>query len=262
MTIIDTHTHFHDPQAAGDLLWPSPGDAHYRTCLPATYRAEVGTRPVVAIETSPRRKDDLRLMRLAASDPLICAYVSNLQPLEPGFEARLTEAKQDAKWRGLRLRPIAAFDLAAPGLLAALDRLDGHGHVELGLQHADSLAALRALCLALPHIRFVLTHCARPAQAGAGSYDYRPFEGLENLYVKLSPPKEEDMAQAPVRVQLAGHVARLVGTLSPARLMFGSNWPVAPKPAAFEGWLAGVVSDAGGEVAQVYTHTAQDLYRP
>ncbi len=261
--VIDTHTHFHDPAGSDDLLWPKPDAPYYRTCLPQNYRAEIGARPVVMVETSPRPKDDVRLMALAAQDPLILGYVSNLQPLEAGFDQRLAQAIADPKWRGIRLRPIAHFDLTAPPLISALDRLDGHGHVELGVAHPDKLAVLRTLCLALPHIRFVVTHCGHPSlDAGARMYDYSQFAGLDNLYLKLSPPRIDPADRAYAQDKLAQHVGRLIAVLSSQKLMFGSNWPVAEDPLGFQSWLADTLAATGGDVAQVFAHTARKIYGP
>lgn len=262
MTIIDTHTHFHDPVTATDLQWPKPDAPYHRTCMPDTYRAEIGTRRVIAVETSPRRKDDLRLMEFAAKDPLISGYISNLQPLAPGFDHRLSDAITDPKWCGLRLRPITDFDLKSKPLIAALDRLAGYGHVELGITEPSRLGALRDLCLELPHIHFVLTHSGHPPLSARDPvFDDTLLEGLDNLFVKISPPQRGDIHDAEIRAHLADHVTHLVRRVSEERLMFGSNWPVTQYPQYFEDWLAQTLRGAQADVTQVLCHTAKSLYR-
>lgn len=237
MRLIDTHTHFHDPFWPGGIVWPKPGEAHHRPCLPETYRREVGPHPVVAVETSPRPQDDARLARLAAETPQIVAYINNLQPLAEGFADRLAASARDGKWRGIRLRPIDAFDLSSRQLRDALSRLEGLGHVELGIRHPARLEELRALCLALPGVRFVLTHAGHPRLRGAETGFGYGLLALENLHVKVSPPQGADFGDAELRTRYATHLERMCEYLPPSRFMYGSNWPVATAPARFTDWI-------------------------
>lgn len=262
MKIIDTHTHFHDPERVDDLLWPKPGDAHNRTCLPQTYRDEVGEGPVVAVETSPRRIDDVRLAEIAHGDDMVLCYVNNLQPLEDGFEQRLAIAVDDPKWRGLRLRPIEAFDLGSRELVQALSRMEGKGHVELGVRQPERLQQVRKLCRELPGVDFVLTHCGHPSlEPGAQAYGYEYLAGIENVFVKLSTPQFSDFGSPDVRARLESHVQRLRLTLPAARFMFGSNWPVSTNSAEFRDWLGSLFAAASGEAEALFRTTAEALYR-
>ncbi|MEM9522390.1 MAG: amidohydrolase family protein [Pseudomonadota bacterium] len=262
MQAIDTHAHFHDPGWPGGLIWPKPDAPCYRPCLPKTYRAEVGPNPVVAVETSPRPADDARLAGLARDDPQIVAYVSNLQPLSRGFDRRLEAAARDPKWRGVRLRPIEGYDLGSRDLIRALAPLEGLGHIELGIRHPRRLDALRQFCRALPGINVVLTHAGHPVLSGTETIsDYSRLDGLENLFVKLSPPQDNDFSDTVTRDRMRRHFVTLRDVLAPHRFVFGSNWPVCADPGPFRQWLRGLFSVSAAEAEAVMAGTARTLYR-
>ncbi len=261
MKVLDAHTHFHDPNWAGGLLWPKPGQDHHRICLPANYRAEIGAGPVVAVETSPRAIDDQRLAEIAHSDAMVLCYVNNLQPLEPGFEQRFEQAQKDPKWRGLRLRPIDAFDLAEPRLIATLARLESKGHIELGVRDPARLASFRKLALALPRVNFVLTHCGHPPLEVDGPERFDPLWDLPNVYVKLSPPQVANFSAPLVRRRLQDHIHLLRQNFGAERLMYGSNWPVCLNPRPFGDWIGAMFSNIPGEAEAIMGGTARALYR-
>ncbi|MET1416676.1 amidohydrolase family protein [Roseibium sp. HPY-6] len=262
MAFIDTHTHFHDPETVDDLLWPKPGDPWNRTCLPDNYRDEVGAGPVVAVETSPRKIDDVRLAHIANSDDMIVAYVSNLQALKPGFEARLELALKDLKWRGLRLRPIEAYELHSKVLCDALAAMSGKGHVELGLRHPGRLNEFQHLCRALPDVNFVLTHCGHPSLSEPPErVAFKVLEGLDNVIIKLSPPQFESFSSPDIRYRLQHHISLLRNMLSAEKLMYGSNWPVSIEANEFKDWLGQLFSTHSGEAEAVLGGTAKRAYR-
>jgi predicted TIM-barrel fold metal-dependent hydrolase len=258
---LDCHTHFYDPSWPGGLVWPKPDAPAHRVCLPVNYREEVGEGPVVAVETSPRPQDDARLARIAGEDPMILCYVNNLQPLAEGFEHRLARSARDPKWRGLRLRPIEAYDLTSLALGDALTRLIGLGHVEIGVRDPGRLADFAALCRSLPEVRFVLTHAGHPPLNGGAAAEFDHLDGLENLFIKLSPPQNADIDDPKTLARMEAHLTKL-RTLVPAdRLMFGSNWPVCANPSTFREWLQGVFGWDSRETRAVLGKTARDLYR-
>lgn len=230
--------------------------------MPENYRQEVGRGPVIAIEASPRQVDDERLAKIARDDDMVLAYVNNLQPLEPGFEDRLTRAIKDPKWRGLRLRPISAFDLDSAMLLNALSKLEGHGHVELGIRHPQRLGQFRKLCLALPNINFVLTHSGHPTlSAPFANFEYKLLSGLANVFVKLSPPQFADFTNAEICAGFAQHIKELQSVVSTEKLVYGSNWPVSVAPKKFKEWISTVLSNIDGDTEIVLSQTAARLYR-
>lgn len=262
MAFIDTHTHFHDPESFDDLLWPNPGDPWNRTCLPGNYREEVGAGPVVAVETSPRIIDDVRLADISHSDDMIVAYVSNLQTLKPGFEERLDLALTDRKWRGLRLRPIEAYELQSSVLCDALAIMSGKGHVELGLRHPSRVIEFKQLCNALPDVTFILTHCGHPNLADSLDESmFKVLEDLDNVFVKLSPPQFDCFGSPDVRNRLQQHIGLLRDMYSGERLMYGSNWPVSEEANEFKDWLGQLFSNRSGDAEAVLGGTAARAYR-
>src|SRR5689334_25281079 len=75
LTVIDTHTHFYDPNRPQGVPWPPRDDKLlYRTVLPKEYRAQPVPRPVtgtVVVEASPWVEDTQWVLDLAAKAPCI-----------------------------------------------------------------------------------------------------------------------------------------------------------------------------------------------
>lgn len=260
--IIDTHAHFHDLEWPDGLIWPRPTAQHYRTCLPGDYEYELGRRSVVAIETSTRPVDDLRLAEVARNSDVVVSYVNNMQPLDKGFSQRLERAKTDPKWSGIRLRPIDGYDLKSNELINALAQLEGSGHVELGIRDLFRLEQVNQLCLSLPNVNFVLTHCGHPSFAKQPMmYEYNQLQNLNNLFIKLSTPQDTDICEQGVQEVLLSHIKMLNRILGPERLMFGSNWPGSKNSEQFQEWVSKIFSYNEDHHHAIFCKTAMMLYQ-
>src|SRR5262245_36008377 len=87
--IIDTHTHFYDPERPEGIPWPGKDDkALYRRMLPDDYfklSAPLGVTGTVVVEASPRLEDNQWLLDLAEKDPRVKGIVGNLTPGGEGY---------------------------------------------------------------------------------------------------------------------------------------------------------------------------------
>ena len=105
--------------------------------MPEDYPTIAGqpSTPVVLVETGGRPVDDERLFGLAAQEERVLGVIANLQVNEEGFAQRLAHRLGNKTFKGVRLRPIEAFDLSSPALLRSLDLLSGHDLLmELGVK--------------------------------------------------------------------------------------------------------------------------------
>ena len=93
MPIIDTHIHFYDPRRKEGIPWPPSTDTVlYKPVLPplfASTATPVGVTGAVVIEASPRLEDNQWVLDLVKGNPLIVAYVANIEAGTPEFRESL-----------------------------------------------------------------------------------------------------------------------------------------------------------------------------
>jgi L-fuconolactonase len=110
--IIDTHIHLFDqtrPQGA-----PYTGNPeNTEPALPQTYRklAPAGIVGAIEIEASPWVEDNLWVLEVEATDPVMVGYVGNLQPEKPEFAEYLDRYHRNPLFRGIRYGNIWGYSL-------------------------------------------------------------------------------------------------------------------------------------------------------
>ncbi|TCO48847.1 amidohydrolase family protein [Actinocrispum wychmicini] len=122
---------------------------------------------------------------------------------------------------------------------------------------------------AFPDSPFVLDHCAKPPIASGSMEPWasaiRSLAGFENVTCKLSGlVTEADWTQWTVR-DLRRYVDVVLESFGPARLMFGSDWPVCLLAASYPEVL-GAVEELTADLtvderARVFGDTAAEVYR-
>ncbi|GAB5458331.1 MAG: amidohydrolase family protein [Henriciella sp.] len=248
--MLDTHVHFYDPNWPGGIQWPSPSKSYYGPRLPQDYtdfQGKGGVTEVIAIETSPLARDDQHLQNLARTSNLIAGYVANLQPAEKGFARRLTQFRQDPKFKGIRLRPIEKIDLKDPLLIEALDALsDTNLTLELGAKTTARLHDIATLATNLPGVKLVLTHGGHPAIGNPGPRVNwtRAMEAIgqrSNTYLKITPllpfvngSKDRHLDGDHLRDLCAPYFQVYAASFGSDRLILGSNWPVSEQLGSFQ----------------------------
>ena len=104
-----------------------------------------------------------------------------------------------------------------------------------------TLHLARDLAQACPDMTFVLDHCGTPDIAG-GDWDVWP-EGLRdvaacpNVNVKLSGISAYTAPGTASLDSLRPWIDHVVETFTPARMVWGSDWPVANLGLGMDGWL-------------------------
>jgi L-fuconolactonase len=254
--LVDAHTHFYDPSRPQGVPWPPPTDMLlHRTVLPEHYRplaAAEGIVGTIVVEASPWVEDNQWLLDLAREEPIILGIVGRLDPLDAEFPALLARFSKDPLFRGIRIGGGTLKGHAAkPGMLDALRRL-AEANLSLDLNGGpDFLPAVAQVAEAVPDLRIVIDHCGGPGDpAGTNLDDWRA--GIRkaasgtNVFCKISGLPEQTKSQlgeAPLDVAYYRPILDSVwDAFGEDRVLFGSNWPVSDRGAAFPG-VVRLVSD-------------------
>lgn len=122
---------------------------------------------------------------------------------------------------------------------------------------------------AFPDGQFVLDHCAKPPIASGDlepwASDIRALAAFENVTCKLSGlVTEADWAKWTVQ-DLRPYVDVVLEAFGPARLMFGSDWPVCLLAGEYQDVLTAAeeltASLSVAEQARIFGDTAAEVYR-
>jgi len=279
LAVVDTHVHAWDT-GRRDHPWLDGEPALPRRFLPADLDSGgVHVDAVVLVEAAcrPGQADDETawLLDLAREDPRVRGVVAALS-LEGGAAVevgrRIDELAAEPLVVGVRRlleHEPAGFAVLA-GLVAGTRLLAGTGLVSDLCVRADQLAEVTTLAAACPEVTFVLDHLGKPGiAAGAGrpaeqwASDLARLASLPNVVCKLSGLTRQ-AAPGATADELIAHLRYAVDCFSPARCLFGSDWPVASATATYRGWYETVraaVSDLdAGEQAGIMQGNAGRVY--
>lgn len=245
--IIDTHTHFYDPNRVQGVPWPSPDDAIlYRPVYPAEFQKLArphGVTSTVVVEASPWVEDNAWILELAAHDPFLIGLVGHLKPGQPEFAADLNHFTGNRRFRGIRT---GGWDIRlAPQdsqYLHDLERLADHALALDVLIGPEQLPQVAALAARLPNLRIIINHCANvridgktpPAEWQAG---LEALAGRANVYMKVSGLVEgtgRSDGTAPDDTAFYQPTLDIIwNCFGRDRVIFGSNWPVSARFASY-----------------------------
>jgi L-fuconolactonase len=242
---IDAHQHFwrYDPV---ELTWIDDSMAALRRdFLPEQLAPELaasGVERCVAVQARSTPAETDFLLALAERHPIVSAVVGWVDLLAPDLEARLDALARRPKLAGFRHIAQAEPDdfLARPEVVGGVAALAGRGFAFDLLVIPRQLPAAIALARALPEQRFVLDHLAKPPirerarEPWAGRL--RELAALPNVSCKLSGMVTEANWQAWRPEDLAPYFEVALEAFGPARLMFGSDWPVCLVASGYARW--------------------------
>lgn len=277
--IVDTHTHFYDPQRPQGVPWPGRDDkALYRRVLPEHFEAfakPLGVTGTVVVEASPWVEDNQWVLDLAEKDTFILGLVGNLTPGTPEFAGHLKRFAANPLFRGIRVNagPLKVglenveFLADIKRLLDADLELDINGGPEL-LPLVDRLASQ------LPELRIVINHLANVKIDGP-RIDPEWLRGLKaaaahpQVFLKVSALVESaarDGRKVPREPEYYRPILESAWTaFGKDRLIYGSNWPVSDPAADYVTVLKIVTTffeDKGGDAASLFfAKNAKGAYR-
>ncbi|WP_061168879.1 amidohydrolase family protein [Caballeronia hypogeia] len=246
---IDAHQHYWDP-ARGDYGWLTPEmKPLYRLFGSddlAPLRQATGVQRTVVVQAAPTVEETRYLLDLARGDDSIAGVVGWV-PLDSIDAVKIIdELAREPKFKAVRPMlqdlPDDSWIEHAP-LDAAIRRL-----IELDLAFdalifARHVPALIEFVERYPKLRIVIDHGAKPPiregiDAGwqpwadgivqLAALPQKPFCKLSGLATEASPNWTEET--------LRPYVAHLLDQFGPARLMWGSDWPVLNMNGSYAAW--------------------------
>ena len=275
---VDAHHHFWDP-ARATYPWLTPELAPIARAFgpddlaPLLEAAGIGRTIVVQARAS---LDETReLLALAAGSPLVAGVVGWVELTAPAIGdvlAALGSSPGGERLVGIRHQ---VHDEPDPDWLLRADVRRGLRAVadaglafDLLVRPRELPAALR-VTRELPDLRFVVDHLAKPPIRERALEPWAslisPFTSLDNVWCKVSGLVTEADWQAWRVEDLGPYVRHAIDVFTPARLMFGSDWPVcllaAPYVRVVESARALTADFTDAEGGLFFGGTASEVYR-
>ena len=244
--VIDAHHHFLDPEHA-EYPWLTPELAPINRrfgpedLAPELAAAGVERSIVVQARSSPEETSEL--LATAATTPFIAGVIGWVDLTDVAVAGSIDAVRTGPG--GDRLVGIRhqVHDEPDPGWLLRSDVRRGLVAVEEAALTYDLLVRPRELPAALtvtraqPDLRFVIDHLAKPpidsGDLALWASRLRPFGELEHVWCKLSGLVTEGQWRSWRITDLAPAVEIALEIFGPARLMFGSDWPVCLLAASY-----------------------------
>jgi L-fuconolactonase len=216
-----------------------------------------------------------QLLELCTHTALIVGVVGWVDLTSPDVGARIDGLRSGVGGRHLVGVRHGAADEADPSWLLRDD-------VDFGMRELTArgltfdleitpreLAAANTVVRRHPELRFIVDHAAKPPIAAGWSQDWA--DGISalaqspNVWCKLSGLVTEASWTTWTPADLQPYVDHLIGAFGPARLMFGSDWPVCELAASYDRVLAttqhGVAALTPDQRRDIFTCNALHAYR-
>ena len=278
MRIVDAHHHLWDLGARDQDWITGPALAPLRRdFLFGDYHsvADVnGVAASVVVQTVTVPGETPELLELAGVSDLLAGVVGWTDLTAPDIADRiaaLTEMPGGAKLVGLRHQVQSEPDpdwLTRPDVLRGLGAIARAGLVYDLVIRAGQLGASARAAAAVPDLVFVLDHLGKPPIAAGHTepwaQDLRGLAALPNTVAKLSGLVTEANWRHWKVADLRPYAEVALDAFGPARMMFGSDWPVCTLAASYPDVLAAARDLTAGlssaEREAVFAGTATSVY--
>lgn len=277
--IIDTHTHFYDPERPEGVPWPGRNDKSlYRQVLPQHLREvaqPLGVTGTIVVEASPWVEDNQWLLDLAQRDRYVLGVVGNLNPGAPEFAGHLKRFAANPLYRGIRVNSGALkAGLECPEFLDDVRRLTA-ADLELDLNGGPELLPLvDSLAGRLPDQRIVINHLSNVRIDGPNlNTDWvtqiRAAARHPKVFMKVSALVESAARDGRTAPEDPAYYVPVLDVVWQAfgedRVIYGSNWPVSDRAGSYATVLKIVRSyfDAKGTAAaaKFFAQNARAAYQ-
>lgn len=276
-TTVDAHQHFWDPARATYPFLTDELAAVRRRFGPDDLRphlAATGIDRTIVVQTRSDLAETREFLATAAATPFIAAVVGWADLTAPGIGEALAELRSETggeRLVGIRHQvhdePDPAW-VARPEVRRGIAAVGAAGLAYDLLVRAREMPAALATAQALPDVRFVIDHVAKPPIASGALQPWadllRPFGALPNVWCKVSGLVTEDDWDTGRPEHLVPYVRHALEVFGPDRLVFGSDWPVCLLAASYEEVVASCRSALAGlsapEMDRVFGLTAAAVY--
>lgn len=273
--IVDAHQHFWDP-ARGDYGWLTPDNPIHRVFGTAELRpllVETGVDATILVQAAPTVAETDYMLGIARKTPFVLGVVGWVDLLAPDAGDELRRRAADPLFLGVRpmLQDIADPNwILQPGLTPALNTIAAEGLVFDALILSHQLGVVTELAQRHPQLSIVLDHAAKP-KLGEGDAMVAWARGIEalaalhNVTCKVSGLLTELGAHG-TRDDILRAVGLLFDHFGPARLIWGSDWPVLTLAGNYQDWFdlarEAVAAREPSAVRAVMGDNAVRIYRP
>lgn len=270
---VDAHHHVWD-LSVRDQDWideHSPIRRDFTVTDLAPEARAAGVDRTILVQTITVAEETPEFLALAAEHELIAGVVGWTDLTSPGVAeelARLRELPGGRYLKGIRHQVQGEPDpewLLRPDVRRGLTAVADAGLVHDLVVLPHQLPACVKAAAALPELTFVLDHLGKPPIASGAlepwASDVRALAALPNTVCKLSGlVTEADPASWTVD-DLRPYADTVLDAFGPARLMFGSDWPVCTLAATYGEVLGAAhqLTDAHDRT-QIFEGTATRVY--
>lgn len=272
---IDAHQHFWQI-ARGDYAWMTEEVAGIRhDILPVDLAPLIkaqGIDGTIVVQAADTVAETEFLLSLAESFPFIKGVVGWVDLEDANASKKLVRLSQNPLFKGIRpmLQDIEETRwIARPEVIETLKQVSEMGLRLDALITPRHLDVIAEIAQALPGLPIVIDHCAKPEIAITAEPGKAWRNGMTrlakcpNVMCKISGLANEAGPDWNVD-QLKPTVDHVLQVFGPARLMWGSDWPVLNLAGHYEGWytvaeqlLSHLTSD---EKTAIFGGTAQHFY--
>jgi L-fuconolactonase len=275
---VDAHQHFWDPARASypwmtSALAPIARAFGPNDLAPLLEGAGIGR--TIVVQARADLEETRELLAIAAASPFLAGVVGWVDLTDRAVGdvlSALRASRGGGRLVGVRHQ---VHDEPDPDWLLRADVRCGLRAVASSdlvfdlLVRSRELPATLEIVRALPDLRFVIDHLAKPPIRDGAIEPWaaliRPFGGLDNAWAKMSGLVTEADWQSWRIEDLAPYVRHAIDVFSPARLMFGSDWPVCLLAAPYDRvWQSARALSAGFTDAErqgFFGGTASRVYR-
>jgi L-fuconolactonase len=240
-TVVDTHQHFWDvPVPKAYSLWMTEELACLKQpYLPARLQNEMrdsGVTAAIAVQTWSSVDETHEYLRLADENTFVAGVVGWLDVTKASFADDVDAVLETPNGRWLvGLRHTVDLDekpqwFDRPDVQRAFQALASRGLSFDLLIRPEYLAAATRAAASAPGCSFVLDHAGKPSFDTDGFAEWaseiRRMAALPNVYCKMSGLVTLERFNDDVH-SLSDVVTEILNSFGPARVMFGSDWPVS-----------------------------------
>jgi predicted TIM-barrel fold metal-dependent hydrolase len=236
--IIDTHIHFFDttrpqgvPYGEGFPVGPIASPAVFRQRT-----AGLGIVGAIEVEASPWIEDNLWVLEMAKTDPLMVGVIGNLEPEKPEFHEYLERYRKNPLFRGIRCGNIWGRSLTAA--VAKTEFVSGIKELaaaDLTMDTANPTPDLIEACVRLtdkvPQLRLMIDHLPGmkfPEDSASKNAVEKNLRELakRNVYVKGSVIARRVNGQVQMDAAVYKPLLDMLWEIfGEDRIVFGSDWP-------------------------------------
>jgi len=265
--VVDAHHHLWDVATREypwmDGSWADPLRGRFSPAELAAVTAPHGVTATVVVQAVSDLDETRELLAVAAESPLVAGVVGWVDLTAPDVADVL--ASLPGPLVGVRHQvqdePDPAW-LLRPDVLRGLRAVAAAGLAYDLLVKPPQLPAAVAVSRRLPELTFVLDHLAKPEIAAGG---WEPWAGgvtalaaLPNVSAKISGLVTEADWKSWRPEEIAPYIRHALDAFGPARLMFGSDWPVCTLAASYAEVLDLILTVTDQE--DIFTNTARRVY--